>query len=454
MEIGFGLIQQQQLKLVMTPELRQSITILQYSATDLMQFLREQANENPLLELEEPEVMKTEELTPHKQQKSSWEEAESGSYVDFSLSKEDYVNPIDYYVEHHMTLQKYLDEQIQYVNLNRREEKLLHFLIGNLDENGYLEATYDILPQHMKFTLEEWEKGVHILQQLEPFGVGARSLGECLLIQLRHTEWKDELCEKVILFHLTDLAARRYQKIAAKLKITVEEVQQMADFITGLHPKPGVLFHSQDPKFIIPDVFVERLENGQYIIQSNDKILPRIHFNKQYEDLIKQTGEAKSFLEGRLNQLNWLTKSLEQRKKTIIKVTETIIEEQKDFFETKESVLKPLTLKEVAQKINVHESTVSRATHQKYVQTPRGVFELKYFFANRLSTSSGENTSADRVKQLIKHLVKSEDKGKPISDQKIVQSLKDHGVEVARRTVAKYRDELGILSSTQRKRYD
>lgn len=454
MEIGFGLVQQQQIKLVMTAELRQSITILQYSATDLMDFLREQANENPLLEIEEPEVMKMEERLPHNEKKAGWEESESGSYVDFIVTKEDYVNPIDYYSENHITLQKYLDEQIQFLDLNRREEKILDFLVGNLDENGYLEATYEMLPKSFHVTLEEWEKGLQILQQLEPYGVGARNLEECLLIQLRHAEWKDELCEKVIRFHLPDLAARRYQKIASKLKITMEEVQQIADFITGLHPKPGVLFHSQDLTFIIPDVFVDRVEDGQYIIQANDRILPRVYFNKQYEDLIGKTGEAKHFLEERLNRLNWLVKSLDQRKKTILRVTEAIIEEQKDFFESTEPVLKPLTLKEIAQKINVHESTVSRATHQKYVQTPRGVFELKYFFTNRLSSSSGENMSADHAKQLVKQLVEGENKRKPLSDQKIVQSLKDQGVGVARRTVAKYRDELGILSSTQRKRYD
>jgi RNA polymerase sigma-54 factor len=454
MEIGFGLLQQQQIKLVMTPELRQSITILQYSATDLMDFLHEQANENPLLEIEEPELMKMEERIPHDKQKTGWEESERGSYVDFVVSKEDYVNPIDYYSEDHITLQKYLDEQIQYLHLTRREEKILQFLVGNLDGNGYLEATYESAPRSLNVTLGEWEQGIETLQQLEPFGVGARNLEECLLIQLRHTEWKDELCEKVIRFHLPDLAARRYQKIAVKFKIAIEEVQQIADFITGLHPKPGVLFHTHDLKFIIPDVFVDRVEDGQYIIQANDRILPRIHFNKQYEGLIGQPGEAKHFLEERLNRLNWLVKSLDQRKRTIIRVTEAIIEEQKDFFESRESVLKPLTLREIAQKINVHESTVSRATHQKYVQTPRGVFELKYFFANRLTSSSGENTSADHVKQLVKQLVECENKRKPLSDQKLVQLLKDRDVEVARRTVAKYRDELGILSSTQRKRYD
>jgi RNA polymerase sigma-54 factor len=455
MELGFGLIQQQQLKLVMTPELRQSITILQYSAIDLIGFLREQANDNPLLELEEPEIIKRDERSSSNVNKDGWEESESGSYLDFTITKEDYINPIDYYVDdHQMTLQKYVLEQIQFLHLSHSEEKLLHFLIGNLDENGYLEATFEMLPANLSLSLEEWEQGVTILQQLEPYGIGARSLEECLLIQLRHMEWQDALCEQVIRFHLADLAANRYQKMATKLKVKVDEIQQVADFIKGLQPKPGVLFHAQECKYIIPDVFVEQIGEGQFIVQVNDRIIPRIHLNKEYKDLMKEKEEAKSFLEQRLVQLNWLVKSLEQRKRTILRVTEAIIEAQKEFFEQGESFLKPLTLKEVAQKVQVHESTVSRATNQKYVQTPRGVFELKYFFANRLSSSNGENTSTDYVKQLVKQIVEGEEKAKPYSDQKIVQLLKENDVDIARRTVAKYRDELGILSSTQRKRYD
>lgn len=454
MEIGFGLIQQQQLKLVMTPELRQSITILQYSATELIDFLREQANENPLLELEEPEIIKLEERSTSKVNKNGWEESESGSYMDYTISKEDYVNPIDYYIDHQMTLQKYILEQTQFLHLSGSEEKLLHFLIGNLDDNGYLKATYEMLPPNLSVSIEEWEQGIASLQQLEPYGVGARSLEECLLIQLRHTEWQDALCEQVIRFYLADLAAKRYQKMASKLKITVEEIQQIADFIKGLQPKPGILFHTHESKYIVPDVYVERGDGGKFIIQVNDRIIPRIHLNKQYKDLMKEQKEAKEFLEERLIQLNWLVKGLDQRKKTILRVTEAIIDAQKSFFEEGDSSLRPLTLKEVAQKVQVHESTVSRATNQKYVQTPRGVFELKYFFANRLTSSNGEDTSSNYVKQLVKKIVDGENKAKPYSDQKIVHLLKESEVEIARRTVAKYRDELGILSSTQRKRYE
>lgn len=454
MEIGFGLIQQQQLKLVMTPELRQSITILQYSTIDLIDFLREQANDNPLLELEEPELVNLGERSSSKVNKNGWEESESGSYLDYTISKEDYVNPIDYYADRQMTLQKYILEQTQFLHISRTEEKILHFLIGNLDDNGYLKATYEMLPANLSVSTEEWEQGITILHQLEPYGVGARSLEECLLIQLRHTGWQDSLCEQVVRYYLNDLAAKRYQKMASKLKVTVEEIQQIADFIKGLQPKPGVLFQAHESKYIVPDVFVEQLEEGQFIIQVNDRIIPRIHLNKQYKDLMKEKEEAKDFLEERLIQLNWLVKSLEQRKKTILRVTEEIIDAQKSFFVEGEAFLRPLTLKEVAQKIQVHESTVSRATNQKYVQTPRGVFELKYFFSNRLSSSSGEDTSSSYVKQLVKKIVEGENKAKPYSDQKIVHLLKENEVEIARRTVAKYRDELGILSSTQRKRYE
>lgn len=450
MELTFGLHQQQELKLIMTPELRQAITILQYSTIDLLHFLREQAAENPLIELDEPALIRTADFIPEQTRMIHWEELERGSMSDYTISQEDYVNPIDYYANTTVTLQDYLLEQLGYLRITPRQKQLVTYLIGNLNESGYLDIDYDSLPPNMNYTEAEWEEAVSILQQLEPYGVGARTLQECLLIQLHHSPWKDELCERVIRDHLHDLAANRYKKIAQALQTTVEEVIQIANFIKGFNPKPGVLFPSHDERIIIPDVFVEKLENGQFIVQVNDDILPRIEANQQYVRLIKEKGEATPFLEERLQQLHWLVRSLDQRKQTILKVTEAIVEAQIQFFQEEKGVLKPLTLKEIADQIGVHESTVSRATNNKFVQTPKGLFELKYFFAGRLSGDDGDASSM-QVKEWLKEFIEKEDKRKPLSDQKLVELFAQRGVKIARRTVAKYRDELGILSSAMRK---
>lgn len=455
MEMGFGLIQQQQLKLVMTPELRQSITILQYSAMELSNYLREQANENPLIEITEPVQFRVKEERHTQNKASAWEDIEGIRYGDYSISKQDYVNPIDYYAERRVSLQHYLQDQLRYMTLRPTERKLLLFLIGNLNEIGYLDADFQSLPADYHVSLEEFENAVYLLQQLEPYGIGARNLTECLLIQLRHSDCKDALCEYVILHHLSDLAANRFQKVASKLKISVAEVQEIADLIKGFDPKPGARFYSQyDTRFIVPDVFVQKGKKGQFYIQMNDGILPLIQMNSEYQELIEMHQEAKEFLDHQLNQLHWLKKSIDQRKQTILKVTEMIVKEQRRFFEGDENILKPLTLKEVARKLDIHESTVSRATNHKYVQTPKGIYELKHFFTNGIASDNGEATSSQYIKELIKRLIDDENKKKPLSDQKIVQILDEkQGIQIARRTVAKYREELGILSSSMRKRF-
>jgi len=459
MEMGFGLLQQQQLKLVMTPELRQSITILQYSAFELAAFIKEQANENPLLEIKESnlfQVKEKENLRNHSQ-KTTWEDPESIRYGDYSISRnEDYVNPIDYYVDQNISLQAYLQEQLRFMPITKKEEKLLHFLIGNLNDHGYLEVDHSNLPSDLKASHLEFEHAIQLLQQMEPYGVGARNLVECLLIQLRQSDWYDEQCEYMILHHLADIAANRFQKVASKMKISLGEVQQLADIIKGFDPKPGARFYNHnDARFIVPDVFVQKGKLGEFYIQINDKVLPLIKMNAEYEELLQVNKEAKEFLEHKYNQLHWLKKSIEQRKQTILKVTEIIVKEQKRFFDGEENILKPLTLKEVAGQLNIHESTVSRATNHKYVQTPKGIFELKHFFTNGITSDSGDSTSSHDVKEMIKGLIQQENKRKPLSDQKIVQILSEqHGVQIARRTVAKYREEVGIPASSIRKRFD
>lgn len=450
MDMGFRLIQEQQLKLTMTPQLRQAITILQYSAADLLQYVREQTEQNPLIELEEPQLIKAENLPESGERPLSWDEENGSTFADMSRSDE-YVNPIEYYVRKDESLQQYLLDQVQFLDLRQKERQLLEFLIGNVDENGYLEAAYDTLPADIVCSEAEWEEAVGRLQQLEPHGVGARDLRECLLIQLHRSGVEDEHCERVIRDHLPDVAARRFQKIANHLRITVDEVEQIVAFIKSFQPKPGALFQAHPPKYIIPDVIVSRIAPKKYVVQVNDTVLPQIHFNDAYKEL-QTHREVRSFVREHIQHYQWLMRSIDQRKQTILKVTEAIVEKQLPFFEKGVSELQPLSLREIAEQLDVHESTVSRATNQKYVQTPRGVFELKYFFAQKIPTSTGEHTSDAQVKQKIQALIEAEDRSKPLSDQKIAAMLQAEGIQIARRTVAKYRDQLGILSSSKRKK--
>lgn len=452
MELGFELTQQLQTKLVITPELRQSITILQYPTLDLISLLRDKAAENPLIELEESDALLWGKAKDSLSAAKSWEDEEGRGISGY---REEYTNPIDYYVQHNRTLQSFLLEQVGYLRLPATMKQIVHFLIGNVNEQGYLEAEYQMLPASIQASEQEWNEGIEILQQLEPIGVGARSLEECLLLQLEHLEGKDVLTETIIRYYLRDVAAKRYQKIATQLKIKPKEVQQVADFIATLQPKPGMLFHSQEQRFIIPDVYVEKAPNGELVVQLNDGLLPKLHINQLYLKMIKEGQEARTYLEDQLQQVQWLEKSLKQRQQTILKVTKAIIEVQQEFFSHNQKTLKPLTLKQIAEKIKVHESTVSRATSQKYIQTTQGVFELKYFFTTGIASKNEDDqvsTSSFQVKQWIQRLIEQEDKRKPLSDQKIAQYLQNEGAIVARRTVAKYREELGILPSSQRKR--
>lgn len=451
MEIGYRIVQEQQLKLAMTPELRQAITILQYSTPELIDFLKQQAAENPLIEVDEPELIKTD----HDHWKSSHflsVEDEEDSF-DYVASSEDYVHPIDYYSHQDVTLSEYLIEQIQYMDLTIEEQKVLQFMIGNLNENGYLDVAYESARTILNVSEQLWELCLNKLHQLEPAGVGARTLEECLLIQLDHLPSEQTLAKQIVSEYLYLLATNNYKKIAKQLQVSSEDVYYAAQVIRQLLPKPGALFYSQNPRFIIPDVIVEQVTSSKYIVQLNDAILPKVSFQQQFNNT-DDCRTTKQFVDKQLKVYEWIMKSISERKKTIVRVTEAIIERQLPFLMHGASGLKPLNLKEIAETLNIHESTVSRATNQKYVQTPQGIYELKYFFAHRVSSDSEETISDEQVKMKIKQLIEAENKKKPLSDQKIANELQKSNIHIARRTVAKYREELGILSSSKRKRFE
>ncbi|MDA5107638.1 MULTISPECIES: RNA polymerase factor sigma-54 [Brevibacillus] len=458
MNMGLGLYQEQTLKLVMTPELRQAITILQYSAVDLISYLQEQANENPVIELQEEAV----DAAPVKQERPApeidWKEIVGNRATgEYSAGKnESTYNPLDFVHQETVTLYEHLERQLGYVKgFTPLQRKIALFLIGNLDEKGYLEIPLEEAAERLGVALNEIEDVLAVLQHFDPAGVAARSLEECLLLQLRHLGLDDDNIVQVVSHHLHDLADCRYQRIAEKVGCTVQDVQAMADLLRTLNPRPGAAFSRAETRYVIPDVAVEKV-GDDYVVLVNDVATPRIKINSFYEKMLRQQksqDDARQFIHEKLNAAMWLAKSLEQRRLTLMRVTQAIVEMQREFFDRGVHYLKPMTQKEIAERVNLHESTISRATSNKYVQTPRGIFELKYFFTSALSTASGQAASSESVKRRIKALIEQEDRKQPLSDQKLAEMLLQEGIEISRRTVAKYREEMMIPSSAKRKRF-
>ncbi|WP_434511025.1 RNA polymerase factor sigma-54 [Desulfitobacterium sp. AusDCA] len=466
MRIGYGLRLEQTQKLIMTPELRQAITILQLSALELSTFVDQQLLENPLLEVVEDSVAGS---NAEKENESGQSEQRTDSDSTWDMDWEEYFqrqeeritreyepdpsqkNRLEPFVAMAPTLQEYLLEQLHVQKLTV-PVKYMEYIIGNLDNNGYLELTLESIAKELKISIEMAEKALNIVQGLDPLGVGARSLEECLRLQLPLIP-KAPAKMSEFLKHLEDLAAGRIQRIAAQMQITTAEVQKLADWVRQLDPKPGRRFsESGEIRYIVPDVVIEEIA-GEFIILVNDITVPRLGINQAYRKALSQSGEdeTRKFVEQRLNSAAWLIRSIEQRRTTLYKVANAIVKRQAEFLRKGVRYLHPLNLKDIAEEVGVHESTVSRATANKYVQTPRGIFEFKFFFASGIKNEQGVTTEG--IKQVLKDLIAGESSKAPFSDQKLSELLKEKGMEISRRTVAKYRDELGIPSTALRKRY-
>ena len=455
-KLNYDLSLEQSQKLIMTPELRQAIQLLQYTSLELNEYLSKELEENPLLEMESPveEVQNIESLNDDKD--IDWKEFIE-SYDDISYRTEVDRNHKEYSIESFISyspsLKDFLFEQLNMVSIGIREKAIGEYLIQNINSNGYLESSLSEIAILLQVSVEEVEMMLSVIQGFEPIGVAARNLKECLLIQSR--ELNDSKINLIIQNHLEDIAANRLANISKCVGITIEKAQDYCDIIKSLEPKPGRTFRGdgEDIRYIIPDATIEEID-GEYVIFINEITGPRLNINEYYKNLIKTSKDDKTseFLQEKLNSALWIIKSIEQRRQTLYKVIMSIITFQKNFFKYGEKQLIPLTLKDVALDIDMHESTISRATNGKYVQTPRGVFELKYFFNTGLSGSNGD-VSALKVKSIIKGMIDEENPKKPLSDQLISDALKSRGMIVSRRTVAKYRDELNIPSSSMRRRY-
>ncbi|UCC72694.1 MAG: RNA polymerase factor sigma-54 [Gemmatimonadota bacterium] len=466
-------------ELRINPRLYQAMDLLYMPLLDLQQHLKQELVSNPFLEMVEPTEDGVDDGTETPETKEDeneidWEDIlldgfESGGRRE-EYEEREYYEPTAVATR---DLYDHLRDQISLFRLELRQIVIAEEIIGNIDETGFLTCELEAIVESLNnflqseeaiiagfegeepFTVEEAAGVLVIIQGLDPAGIAARNLRECLLLQLGDGDWGNTLVYDIVEKHFDQLVNHRWAEISKELGVSPQEVQAAADEIAKLDPKPGLQYSVGEGNYIIADLVVEKVD-GDYIVFHNDTALPRLRLSRSYRevarDKAKFKGESKEFISNKLNNANWMLQAIEQRRQTMLKVMNFIVNRQRDFFEEGIEHLKPLTLREVAEVISMHESTVSRVTNQKYVQTPRGVLPLKFFFSSGLSTDSGEDVSARGIKARIQKLVAEEDPKKPLTDQAIVDILKREGINIARRTVAKYRDQLGVLSARMRKR--
>ncbi|MBI5169049.1 MAG: RNA polymerase factor sigma-54 [Candidatus Eisenbacteria bacterium] len=466
----------QRQSLIMTPRLQQALKLLQVPTLELQQLLKQEVLQNPLLE-EVDEVVDQEDLAredspeeqanqeaddPAEEDSIDWNEYLSDGTLDrtFVPQSETSIEFLEKVPVTRTTLAESLLEQLHFLNLPEAQMRIAEFLVCSLDDRGWVVTPMDEIVDSLQVPQEEVEKVLLVVQALEPAGVGARDLRECLLIQLDARGDRDTMPWQLIHDHFDHLVNRRFPEIARLLKVSGEDVQAAADEIATLNPRPGTSVSADDPKYVTPDLIVERVDE-EYVVMLNDRNVPRLRISSAYESVIKEKKRAdasteekqtREFIQGKLNAAKWLISTIEQRRRTMIKVMNCIVREQREFFDKGIAFLRPLTLAAVARQIDMHESTVSRVCSGKYVQTPRGVFELKFFFSSGLETDDGEDVSARTAKNIIKTLIDEEDKKDPLSDQRIAELLHEKGLHIARRTVAKYREQLNILPARFRRR--
>lgn len=469
MRLGYSLSLQQQQKLVMTPELRQALTILQLPVVELEDYLQKTLMENPVLEVrEEPEE------TPVDAAEGDADGGESDAakpdaglvaqWLEFFGLDPEPGTPRYWDDEYDFvaaqaapapTLHEHLHAQLRLVTLPPGQMRAAAFLVDSLDDHGYLTLTTAEAAATLQLPEDQVERALRVVQTLDPVGVGARDLQECLLLQWAAVGDGNPLVPRLIREFLDDLAASRIGRIAEALEVSPVVVQAAADALRTLDPKPGRrLGGGEETRYIYPDVAVERVGRDFVVLVSEAG--PRLTMSPAYRALLAPGGacddETRRYLEGKMHSALWLLRSIEQRRVTLYRVTETIVRLQRPFFERGLRHLHPLTLRQVAEELGIHESTVSRAIAGKYGQTPHGLFELKFFFSSGVEGWAG-GVSAESVKQLIRDLVSGEDPREPLSDQSLAEALARQGVRISRRTVAKYREDAKIPSSAHRKRY-
>jgi RNA polymerase sigma-54 factor len=460
-------------QLIMTPQLQQAIKLLQLSRLELLETVSQEMEANPLLEENPPEEAdfdgSAEEVTFSAEEASKPDPVESTgddrdweSYVaEYNTGWNDTIYehreapPLESTTSSKPSLCSHLMFQLEMGRFTDTQRMIGTFIIGNLDTDGYLKATIEELAQAAGRSEEEVLETLRMIQNFDPVGVGARDTRECLLIQVRFQNLGGTVIERIIEEYMDKLEIKRYDLIAKNLSISLEEVLSAVSVITRLEPKPGRQYSEDEAIYISPDIHVFKV-GDDYEISLNEDGLPKLRINSYYRDILSSRNtlgeETRQYIQDKLKSAAWLIKSIHQRQRTIYRVTSSIFRFQRDFLEKGIPALKPLVLRDVAEDIHMHESTISRVTTNKYVHTPQGVFELKFFFNSSIQCLDGESISSESVKEHLKTIVKSEDKAKPYSDQEVADLLRKVNIDVARRTVAKYRETLGILPSRRRRK--
>ena len=471
---GPGMHQSQNLSLqqVLAPQLQQSLLILQAPLLELRNLVQQEMETNPVLEelATEPGTETPEEAAAETQDDDfkaefdqlaklddEWRDymAQSSSYSARSQEDEEKRQFFFDSIATQETLQQHLMGQLNQTPLSTDDRKTAELIIGNIDDNGFLQVTPDEMSLNTGIAKDDFDTILLLIQSFYPPGVGARDLRECLLIQLKRAGKQSGLEYKIVQDHMQDLGKRRFPEIARRMGISVEQVQKCANNIGQLDPRPGQVFAAAPQNYVLPDVTVEKID-GQYQVILNGEQIPHLRISNTYKDIMSQDGngsEVKDYIRDKIRSGKFLIKSIHQRQQTISNIAHQIVLRQKEFLDHGTAHLKPMTMVQIADIVGVHETTVSRAISGKYMSTPQGVFEMKYFFTPGYQTSSGESMSNTSVKEAIIDLVKNENSSSPLSDKEIVEILSERGIPIARRTVAKYRTELNILPSNMRRKY-
>jgi RNA polymerase sigma-54 factor len=386
-----------------------------------------------------------------------WKEyfRQSGNYRKYSEEDEEKRRFLESSIVKPETLQENLLYQLGLALLDDEQKRICEALVGNIDDNGYLRGTVEDIAQHLGVAADEVARMLALIQTLSPVGVGARDLRECLLIQLRRLVKQHTLEYRIVEHHLDELAKRKYRQIAKTLKVSPVQVQRAAELIETLDPKPGRIFSTEQAQYITPDVFVEKDSDGYNVILNDDRI-PHLRISNLYRQMALNPDadrDTKTYIRDKIKGGQWLLRNIQQRQQTIFNIASEIVKKQQAFFDEGITHLTPLTLQQVADSLGIHESTVSRAIASKYIQTPHGLFDMKYFFTAGIASENGGSIAIPNIKSMIQQMIDREDPRDPLSDQQVIDKLKEKGITLARRTVTKYRKELGILSSNQRRKY-
>jgi RNA polymerase sigma-54 factor len=475
--MAFELRQQLKLsqQLIMTPQLQMAIKLLQLSRLELMETINQELEENPALEeiqeiaaenqpvdkpepkladnASEKEVTIDEKIHDDLDWSNYLEEYNSPGKITFETERRDAIN-YETFTARKESLNDHLLWQLLMTSPTEEEEKIGSLIIGNVDSDGYLDIPIEEIVRLSGVSIDTVEQLLQQMQTFDPVGVCARDLKECLLIQLKYLNINDPIVTEIINNHLNHIENKNYKAVSKSLKISLDDTIAAVNIIKGLEPKPGRQFSEEEPQYIYPDIYVYKFEND-FVITLNDDGMPKLRINSFYKKSMANNDKipenTKDYIQDKMRSATWLIKSIHQRQKTIYRVMESILRFQRDFFEHGISYLKPMVLRDVAQDIEMHESTISRVTTNKYAHTPQGIFELKYFFNSPIKRVHGSAIASASVQDKIQQLILNEDPKKPYSDDKLSAMLMEANINIARRTVAKYRETLGVLSSNKRK---